>query len=902
MTKTNTTPMMVQYQKIKDQYPDAFLFYRLGDFYEMFNEDAVKGSQLLELTLTTRSHSAKNPIPMCGVPHKAVQSYIDILVDQGYKVAICEQMEDPKLAKGMVKREVIQLVTPGTQTDTGAAGAKRNNYLTALTMVAPDQYGFAYTDLSTGELKAAEINGREAVLNELMSLQTKEVVIDDTVAEDLQTTMKQLSVMISKQLEVQTSSELSYVEQDLTTATLKQVVGLLVTYVTVTQKRSLAHLQRAVAYQPTAFLKMDHSSQTNLEITQNLRTKKKSGTLLWLLDETKTAMGGRLLKQWLDRPLINRQQIEDRQAKVGTLLDHYFERNSLQAELVKVYDLERLAGRVAFGSVNGRDLIQLQTSLEQVPQIQHTIEELGDAVFDSMLNNLDPVSDVADAIREAIVPEPPLSVADGGVIRDGFNAQLDEYRDAMRNGKTWLAEMEAHEREVTGINNLKIGYNHVFGYYIEVTKVNLDKLPADRYERKQTLANAERFSTPELKEKEQLILEAEEKSVALEYQLFVDLREQVKKAITRLQKLAATIASLDVLQSFAVVSEDYHFVKPTLVKGHQLKIKQGRHPVVEKVLGRQSYVPNDVTMDDQTNILLITGPNMSGKSTYMRQLALTVIMAQMGCFVPAETAEMPIFDQIFTRIGAADDLISGQSTFMVEMQEANHALSQATANSLILFDEIGRGTATYDGMALAQAIIEYVHNRVHAKTLFSTHYHELTALETSLKQLRNVHVGAVERDGDLVFLHQMQPGPADKSYGIHVAKLAGMPDSLLQRADVILRGLEQEAKEKPAVAAVTAATPVEEPEVAVEPVAEPATTVAKPESAAVEPTSATEQPAEAETPTVATDQQLSLFTDEPELNPAQAKVLAQLKDLNLMGMTPMAIMNQVYQWQQKLLK
>ncbi|MHA6972112.1 DNA mismatch repair protein MutS [Levilactobacillus brevis] len=892
MTKTSTTPMMEQYQKIKDQYPDAFLFYRLGDFYEMFNEDAVKGSQLLELTLTTRSHSAKNPIPMCGVPHKAVQSYIDILVDQGYKVAICEQMEDPKLAKGMVKREVIQLVTPGTQTDTGAAGAKRNNYLTALTLADSGEYGLAYTDLSTGELKAAAITGEDAVLNELMSLQTKEVVVDTTVAEGLRQRMKQLGMMISTQDAIQTSSEISYVEQDLTTDLLRQVVGVLVTYVTVTQKRSLAHLQRAVVYQPTAFLKMDHASQTNLELTQNLRTKKKSGTLLWLLDETKTAMGGRLLKQWLDRPLIDRQQIENRQARVAALLDHYFERNSLQEELVKVYDLERLAGRVAFGSVNGRDLIQLQMSLEQVPQIQHTIEELDEPVFDTTLAGLDPVSDVADAIRAAIVPEPPLSVADGGVIRDGFNAQLDEYRDAMRNGKTWLAELEAHEREVTGINNLKIGYNHVFGYYIEVTKVNLSKLPADRYERKQTLTNAERFSTPELKEKERLILEAEEKSVALEYKLFVELREQVKAAITRLQKLAAVIASLDVLQSFAVVSEDYHFVQPKLVSGHQLKITQGRHPVVEKVLGRQSYVPNDVTMDDQTNILLITGPNMSGKSTYMRQLALTVIMAQMGCFVPAEAAEMPIFDQIFTRIGAADDLISGQSTFMVEMQEANRALSHATANSLILFDEIGRGTATYDGMALAQAIIEYVHNRVHAKTLFSTHYHELTALDESLKQLKNVHVGAVERDGDLVFLHQMQPGPADKSYGIHVAKLAGMPTKLLQRAEVILTDLEQSAANQPAAAASqSSSAPAESAQAPV------SDSVVAQDVAASAP-----EPQEKATAISETDQQLSLFSDAPELSPAQAKVLEQISQLNLMGMTPMAIMNQVYQWQQKLTK
>lgn len=910
MSTPKLTPMMVQYQKIKDQYPDAFLFYRLGDFYEMFNDDAVKGSQLLELTLTTRSHSSKNPIPMCGVPHKAVQNYVDILVDQGYKVAICEQMEDPKLAKGMVKREVIQLVTPGTQTDTGAAGAKRNNYLTALIMPQADQYNLAYTDLSTGELKAAAIDSRTTVMNELMSLQTKEVVVDDSVPTALTNQLQKMGILISKQETVEPSAEVSYVQQDLTDPRLQQVVGLLVTYVTVTQKRSLAHLQRAVAYKPTSFLKFDHSSQVNLELTQNLRTKKKSGTLLWLLDETKTAMGGRLLKQWLDRPLIDRQQIETRQARVGALLDHYFERNSLQDELVKVYDLERLAGRVAFGSVNGRDLIQLQTSLEQVPQIKHTLAELDEAVFDPLLTQLDPVDDVAAAIKAAIVPEPPLSVTDGGLIKDGYNDQLDTYRDAMRNGKQWLAEMEAHEREVTGINNLKIGYNHVFGYYIEVTKVNLDKLPADRYERKQTLANAERFSTPELKDKERLILEAEEKSVALEYKLFVDLREQVKSAITRLQKLAAAIASLDVLQSFAVVSENYHFVKPTFTTGHVLDIKQGRHPVVEKVLGRQSYVPNDVEMPDDTTILLITGPNMSGKSTYMRQLALTVIIAQMGCFVPAESAQMPIFDQIFTRIGAADDLISGQSTFMVEMQEANRALSQATENSLILFDEIGRGTATYDGMALAQAIVEFVHNHVHAKTLFSTHYHELTALDTVLPALRNVHVGAVEQDGDLVFLHQVQPGPADKSYGIHVAKLAGMPESLLKRADVILGELEQQAASAPTVAKELTH---DHPNVAS---AESQFATTSPVSASTSTSTVAEQSVSAVSATPAAtsdavtpkpqptdaDQQLSLFTDEPEVDPTQAKVLAQLKDLNLMGMTPMAIMNQVYQWQQKLNK
>lgn len=537
-------------------------------------------------------------------------------------------------------------------------------------------------------------------------------------------------------------------------------------------------------------MKIDHRSKVNLELTTNLRSGKRQGTLAWLLDETKTAMGSRLLKQWLDRPLLDQAKIERRYDRVQELLDHYFERQNLQEELIKVYDLERLAGRVAYGSVNGRDLIQLKTSLEQVPKIKYILQTLDVPAFDDLEQALDPLEDVAGLIDRAIAPEPPISVTDGGVIRDGYNHQLDEYRGAMQNGKQWIADLQEQERRATGINNLKIGYNHVFGYYIEVTKANIDKLPADRYERKQTLVNAERFATPELKEKESLILGAQDKSTALEYELFVKVREAVKEQIDRLQKLAANLAALDVIQAFAKVAEDYHFVRPSLNHDHQLQIEDGRHPVVEKFMGHQEYVPNDVLMGGDTSILLITGPNMSGKSTYMRQLALTAVMAQMGCFVPAKRAQLPIFDQIFTRIGAADDLVSGESTFMVEMMEANNALQNATADSLILFDEIGRGTATYDGMALAQAIIEFVHNRVGAKTLFSTHYHELTALEGELDHLQNVHVGATEENGELVFLHKVTPGPADKSYGIHVAKLAGMPTPLLTRANQILTSLE----------------------------------------------------------------------------------------------------------------
>lgn len=864
MAKKEATPMMVQYQKIKDQYPDAFLFYRLGDFYELFNEDAIKGSQLLELTLTNRSRNAAHPVPMCGVPHKAAQNYIDILVDQGYKVAICEQMEDPRLTKGMVKREVIQLVTPGTQVDVGSQNAKTNNYLTAVVYEADQRaFGFAYADLSTGELKVAKLTDQAELVNELVSLQTKETVVDGQLPATYQEVIKKLGILISHQSALPVNASVSYLSQDVDNELLKRVVKLLLDYIQTTQKRSLQHLKRAVVYEPSDFLELDHNSQYNLELTRNIRTGKKSGTLLWLLDQTKTAMGGRKLKQWIERPLVSRSKILSRHDAVEVLLDHYYERSQLQDELIKVYDLERLAGRIAFGSVNGRDLIQLKTSLQQVPKVKYILEQIADDSFEKMLKNLVPLDDIVDEIQRSIVDQPPISVTDGGVIKNGFNKQLDQYRDASNNGQKWLTELEAKERRVTGINNLKVGFNHVFGYYIEVTKVNLDKVPDNRYQRKQTLANAERFSTPELKEKEALILEAQEQSKTLEYKLFVQIRDQIKKSIKRIQALADAIATIDVLQSFASVSEEYRFVRPKLAKDHQVDVVEGRHPVVEKVLGHQQYVPNDVKMGNDISILLITGPNMSGKSTYMRQMALSVIMNQMGCFIPAKKAQLPIFDKIFTRIGAADDLISGQSTFMVEMKEANDAIENATPNSLILFDEIGRGTATYDGMALAQAIIEYVHNNIGAKTLFSTHYHELTSLDNSLKHLQNVHVGATESNGELVFLHKIQPGPADKSYGIHVAKLAGLPNGVLSRAAHILSGLEKKANQM----------------------------AEKPTSTSEQPVTKHHKPNQ--------EEQISLFPLE-QVDDNQAEVVSQLRNLDLMSKTPMQIMNQVYKWQQKI--
>ena len=572
----------------------------------------------------------------------------------------------------------------------------------------------------------------------------------------------------------------------------KIAMARLLNYLYRTQKRSLDHLQPVSSYKINHYMKIDFFSKRNLELTETIRSKGKKGSLIWLLDETKTAMGGRLLKQWIDRPLIDKNAISVRLELVETLINAYFEKQDLREKLKEVYDLERLAGRVAFGNVNARDLIQLKRSLQQIPFIQKIVEQLNNKEAKQFANRLDPCEEVIDLLEKAIVENPPISIKEGNIIQDGYNAELDRYRDASKNGKQWIAQLEKEEREKTGIKSLKVGYNRVFGYYIEVTRANLHHLEEGRYERKQTLTNAERFITPELKEKEALILEAEEKSTELEYDLFSAIREHVKEYIPRLQKLAKMVSELDVLQCFATISEERHYVKPAFSDEGRILLKEGRHPVVEKVMNSDQYIPNDCDMNKEREMLLITGPNMSGKSTYMRQIALTAILAQIGCFVPASEAVLPIFDQVFTRIGAADDLVSGQSTFMVEMLEAKNAITNATKDSLILFDEIGRGTSTYDGMALAQAIIEYIHDHIGAKTLFSTHYHELTVLEEELEHLKNIHVSAIEQNGQVVFLHKIKEGPTDKSYGIHVAKLAELPTELINRANEILASLENQ--------------------------------------------------------------------------------------------------------------
>ena len=843
--KTKHTPMMQQYFSIKEKYPDCLLFYRLGDFYELFYDDAIEAARLLEITLTSRNKNAEDPIPMCGVPHHAAKEYIKTLIELGKKVAICEQLEDPKLTKGMVKRDVVQVLTPGTYTEYQAQN--QNHYLVSILPLVGKRFALSYVDVSTGELKVTQLENLEEVRSECSSLMCREVVlVESDVTEELRHLFTSMQILIStiEKDEINAEDCTDLVSELEDEASIRCVQNLL-SYLKLTQKRSFSHLQKAQAYQSEFYLSMNYETKRNLELTTTIRANQKHGSLFWFLDETQTAMGGRLLKQWLEKPLVLEGAIQRRHALVETLNQHYFERTDFIETLKRVYDLERIVGKVSFGTANARDLLQLKQTLGQVPIFKSIVDSLDSEEWSALGENLFDIPELYDLIDRAIDEDAPLTISDGNIIRSGYNATLDTYRDTMKHGKEWIAALQQQEREQTGISSLKISFNKVFGYYIEVTKSNLSKLDSSRYERKQTLANAERFITPELKEKETLILEAEEKSSALEYQLFVEVREQVKHYTAQLQQLAKTVATIDVLQAFSVVSERYHLVKPTIsMKNRRLWIEDGRHPVVEKVMGQSTYVPNSISMSPEEHILLITGPNMSGKSTYMRQLALCVILAQIGCFVPAKSATIPVFTKIFTRIGAADDLISGQSTFMVEMMETNHALRNADETSLLLFDEIGRGTATYDGMALAEAIITYIHEHLTAKVLFSTHYHELTRLSEKYADLRNVHVGVVEENGEVVFLHKVLEGPADKSYGIHVAKLAGLPRELLENASTILNHLEAKG------AASDNSTFVE---------------------------------------------QVSLFEEERESMP---EWVHELKGLNLMSMTPMDAMNILYKWQQ----
>lgn len=806
MTK-KYTPMIEQYLKIKAEVPDAFLFFRLGDFYEMFFEDAKKAAEELEITLTSRD-GGKERVPMCGVPYHSAQSYIERLITKGYKVAICEQVEDPSEAKGVVKREIVQIITPGTVMDEAMLTPQENNFLVSL-VYEEEKYALAAVDLSTGEIHLTELpNAIGLVRDELFSYWPKEVVIDEKninamLRKELQ---KQRKIMITpfpladqdrEQLMGELERQFPQLEEVCSSNGLLNVLMLLFAYLRQTQKRVLHHLHRLHRYDPEQYMLINEIAKKNLECFQTLEEGKKKGSLLWVLDRTATAMGGRLLKRWLDKPLIRIEAIRARQEAVRDLLHDRILLDELKEVLKQIYDLERLSAKVAFGTANARDLKALQTSLSQIPKLRNRLLEYSSSRLNQWGQSLDVCTDICELIAKAIVDDPPISVKEGGLIKEGYDAELDRLFEIQKKGKDWIAKLEQREREETGIKSLKVGYNRVFGYYIEVTKSNLRYLPEGRYIRKQTLANSERFVTPELKKQEQQILQAEEQSVEKEYQIFTQIRTHIAKEVPRLQRLAEKIAKLDVLHAFATVADQYHYVQPTIHQGEELIITEGRHPVVEAVLTDETFVANDVHLDaTDRQILLVTGPNMAGKSTYMRQVALIVIMAQMGSFVPASYAKIPIIDRIFTRIGAVDDLAGGRSTFMVEMAETCHALKHATPRSLILLDEVGRGTSTYDGMALAQAIIEYIHHFVGAKTLFSTHYHELIQLEEELPRLVNVHAECVERDGKVEFMHRIAPGGADRSYGIHVAELAELPDEVIERARVLLTSLEDRSTEK----------------------------------------------------------------------------------------------------------
>lgn len=790
MADSKISPGMQQYLDIKAQYPDAFLLFRMGDFYELFYDDAVKAAQLLEIGLTSRNKNAENPIPMAGVPHHSAQQYIDILIELGYKVAIAEQMEDPKKAVGVVKREVVQVITPGTVVDSAKPNSS-NNFLIAIDFDG-SHYGLSYMDLVTGEFFATTLSDFMSVCGEILNLKAKEVVIGfEITAEQEEQLQKQFRLLLSYEQEIYTDDtlinpNLSQVE--------KNVAGKLLQYVHQTQMRELSHLQELIHYDIKDYLQMSYATKSSLDLIENARTKKKHGSLYWLLDETKTAMGMRLLKTWIDRPLISKQAISERQNIVETFLESFIERSDLADSLKGVYDIERLSSRVSFGKVNPKDLLQLGHTLSQVPYIKAVLETINSPHLSKVIATIDPIPELESLIHSAIDPDAPATISEGSIIKTGFDQRLDHYRNVMKEGTGWIADIEMKERQASGINNLKIDYNKKDGYYFHVTNSNLSLVP-DHFFRKATLKNSERYGTAELAKIEGQMLEAREESAQLEYDIFMRIREKVETYIDRLQTLAKAIATVDVLQGLAYVAEKNHYVRPEFASQKVITIQNGRHAVVEKVMGVQEYIPNTIQFNQNTSIQLITGPNMSGKSTYMRQLALTVIMAQMGSYVAADYAKLPIFDAIFTRIGAADDLISGQSTFMVEMMEANQAIQRASHDSLIIFDELGRGTATYDGMALAQSIIEHIHNRIGAITLFATHYHELTSLSEELGHLKNVHVAILERDGEVTFLHKIAEGPADKSYGIHVAKIAGLPGSLLSRADNILKQLESHSKD-----------------------------------------------------------------------------------------------------------
>ena len=800
------TPMMQQYMETKKEYPDCILFYRLGDFYEMFFDDAITASRELEITLTGKNCGLEERAPMCGVPYHAVDGYLNRLVSKGYKVAICEQVEDPATAKGLVKRDVVRIVTPGTNLDTQSLDETKNNYIMCVVYIA-DRYGLSVADVTTGEYLVTELGDSEKLFDEIYKFMPSELICNEAFymsGMDLELLKEKLGITIY-------SLDAWYFDDAICQRTLKEhfhvnvveglgladydcgviAAGALLQYLLETQKRDLSHITKLSVYASGKYMLLDSSTRRNLELCETLREKQKRGSLLWVLDKTKTAMGARTLRKYIEQPLIDRKEIERRLNAVDELKNNAISREEIREYLSPIYDLERLVCKITYQSANPRDLIAFESSLSMLPHIKYILQEMKAPLLHEIYEHLDTLEELCDLIQSAIQDDPPLAMKEGGIIKDGYNEEVDRLRSAKSDGKEWLAKLEADEREKTGIKNLRIRYNKVFGYYLEVTN-SFKNLVPDYYTRKQTLANAERYIIPELKELEDTILGAEDRLYALEYQLYCEVRDQIAKEILRIQSTAHAIAQLDTFASMALVAERNQYVRPKINEKGVINIKDGRHPVVEKMIPNDMFIANDTYLNDKKNrISIITGPNMAGKSTYMRQTALIVLMAQIGSFVPAASADIGLVDRIFTRVGASDDLASGQSTFMVEMTEVANILRNATNKSLLILDEIGRGTSTFDGLSIAWAVIEHISNSklLGAKTLFATHYHELTELEGKIDNVNNYCIAVKEKGDDIIFLRKIVKGGADKSYGIQVARLAGVPDSVIQRAKEIVEEL-----------------------------------------------------------------------------------------------------------------
>ena len=874
------TPMMKQYMQTKEEYKDCILFYRLGDFYEMFFEDALTASKELEITLTGKNCGLEERAPMCGIPYHAVDSYLNRLVSKGYKVAICEQVEDPKTAKGIVKREVIRVVTPGTNLDTQGLDETKNNYIMCIVYMA-DRYGLSIADVTTGEYLVTELDSQTKLLDELYKFMPSEIVCNEAFymsGMDLDDLKNRLHMAIY-------SLEAWYFDDALCRETLQEhfkvaslegiglsdcecgmiASGALLKYLEETQKNSLSHMSRLTRYATGNYMVLDSATRRNLELVETLREKQKRGSLLWVLDKTKTAMGARTLRKYVEQPLIDKVSIVKRLDAVAELKDNAICREEIREYLNPVYDLERLVGKITYQSANPRDLIAFQSSLSMLPSVKYILKDMESDLLREIYEELDPLEELCDLVGRAIQEEPPLAMKEGGIIKDGYNDEVDRLRKAKSEGKNWLADLETREREKTGIKNLRIRYNKVFGYYLEVTNSFKDLVP-DYYTRKQTLANAERYIIPELKELEDTILGAEDKLCALEYELYCEVRNTIAAELTRIQRTAKAVAKLDVIASLALVAERNNYVRPKINEKGVIDIRDGRHPVVEKMIPNDMFIANDTYLDDKKQrISIITGPNMAGKSTYMRQAALIVLMAQLGSFVPASSANIGLVDRIFTRVGASDDLASGQSTFMVEMNEVANILRNATSKSLLILDEIGRGTSTFDGLSIAWAVVEYISNSklLGAKTLFATHYHELTELEGKISNVNNYCIAVKEKGDDIVFLRKIVKGGADKSYGIQVAKLAGVPDPVINRAKEIVEEL------------VTADITGKVKDIAVQ----GSETKKKPQKKLDEVDLT----------------QFSLFDTVKDDD-----VLNELKELDISHMTPMDAMNKLYQLQNKL--